>query len=284
MIKKEFHITNDIYKTITGDIRYPSRDGKFPVVFILHGFKGFKDWGFFPYTAEKIADAGAVTVCFNFSMNGIAGKSDILDRPEDFAENTISRQRSDLKNVIHSFEDNYLGFKDEISDIVDGKAYLLGHSLGAAIALLEARENENIDKLALWSSVSVFDRYTDRQKQDWKEKGYLEFVNQRTGQTLKMNSSYLEDFQKNKDEFDLIKTASEINIPMLVVHGSEDLTVKIEEARKISAAYSERNNEWLMMKVIRKTGHTFGINHPFDKPTAALDEAIKTTTEFFGLK
>ena len=43
-------------------------DGKGrPAVVVCHGFKGFKDWGFFPHLAHRLANAGLTTVTFNFS-------------------------------------------------------------------------------------------------------------------------------------------------------------------------------------------------------------------------
>ena len=36
-----------------------------------HGFKGFKDWGFFPHLADRLARAGLVAVSFNFSGSGV---------------------------------------------------------------------------------------------------------------------------------------------------------------------------------------------------------------------
>ena len=40
------------------DVRAGGRATPRPAVVVLHGFKGFKDWGFFPPFAERIARAG----------------------------------------------------------------------------------------------------------------------------------------------------------------------------------------------------------------------------------
>ncbi|MCK5087881.1 MAG: alpha/beta hydrolase, partial [Melioribacteraceae bacterium] len=37
----------------------------------IHGFKGFKDWGFVPYIGEYFANKGFFVITFNFSHNGI---------------------------------------------------------------------------------------------------------------------------------------------------------------------------------------------------------------------
>lgn len=282
--KSSFNITNNIKRNIKGDIRLPEKPGRYPFVFILHGFKSFKDWGFFPYVAEKIASIGAISICFNFSLNGIDGDSDVLKRPDDFADNTISQQLVDFSSVLDAFTAAHPDIDSSINDKWNGNIFVVGHSLGAAIGLLTARNNPNISRLAMWSSVSKFDRYSLRQKEEWRKMGYLEFINQRTGQSLKMNLSYLDDFLLNKEKFDLPKAASELNIPLLIVHASEDLTAKISEAEELASAYTSKENNMLMMKVIQKTGHIFGIEHPFTGSTDALEETIKITVEFFELK
>lgn len=97
MLKKSFSF--DLGKenrVIRGDIRLPKPQLPAPVLFICHGFKGFKDWGFFPVLAEKLAEAGFVTVTFNFSMNGIGEDLENFTELEKFSLNTFSREQEDL--------------------------------------------------------------------------------------------------------------------------------------------------------------------------------------------
>ena len=42
-----------------------------PCIICVHGFKGFKDWGFWPYTGKFFAENGFFVLTFNFSHNGI---------------------------------------------------------------------------------------------------------------------------------------------------------------------------------------------------------------------
>ena len=49
------------------DVRTGARPGEArPAVVICHGFKGFKDWGFFPKLSERLAVAGFTALSFNF--------------------------------------------------------------------------------------------------------------------------------------------------------------------------------------------------------------------------
>ena len=42
-----------------------------PAVVVLHGFKGFKDWGMFPVFSERLARAGVTAVTPNLSGSGV---------------------------------------------------------------------------------------------------------------------------------------------------------------------------------------------------------------------
>ncbi len=54
-----------------GVAHLPDESGAKPAVVICHGFKGFMDWGFFPYLAELLADRGFVAIRFNLSGSGM---------------------------------------------------------------------------------------------------------------------------------------------------------------------------------------------------------------------
>lgn len=278
-----FQVTNDSGRIISGNIRLPAKRQNLPLVFILHGFKGFKDWGFIPYVAGCLASAGAITVTFNFSMNGIDGSSDYVARPDDFADNTISCQLADAEKVILYICNSKIL---EFDNIWDGRTFLLGHSLGGAVSLLVGNRLPGIDRIALWGAISTFDRYTARQKKQWREKGFLEFVNMKTNQVLKLNVSYLDDFEMHQAELDLEGAASMYPKPILIVHGAQDMTVPVKEAELIAGSYlgNPQPGKELSKKIINNTGHTFGIIHPFQSSNTFLDEAVKSTIDFFELK
>ena len=56
-----------------GPLRGDIREGRISsAIVVCHGFKGFKDWGFFPYLADCLAaGTGAMVISFNFSGSGI---------------------------------------------------------------------------------------------------------------------------------------------------------------------------------------------------------------------
>ena len=59
--------------------------------------------------------------------------------------------------------------------------------------------------------LQIFDRYTDRLKKEWKDKGYIETENTRTKQMMRFNYTYLEDIEKNREKLDILKSYVKIN-------------------------------------------------------------------------
>lgn len=246
---------------------------KFPLLIFSHGFKGFKDWGGFPYMMNKFAEAGFFSVSFNFSFNGIERNNPMeFTRLDMFAKNTFSKELEDLNLVI-----NYLYDNADKYNIDKSRTALVGHSRGGGISIIKANEDSRIKTLVTFASVSTFDRYSEDLKRKWKEKGYFEALNTRTNQMMRMDYTLIEDFEKNKSRFDIIKAAGNLKIPYLIIHGKEDLSVSCKEAEEI---YNSSNKQYTELLIIENTGHTFGVVHPFQGTTIHFEKAIDKTISF----
>lgn len=243
-----------------------------PCIILVHGFKGFKDWGFGPYIANHFAKNGFFVITFNFSFNGIAGNSEEFTELDKFARNTFSREISELTTVIESYKNGFWGAT------VNKKIALLGHSRGGAISLLTAFQQKDINVVVLWASVSKLDRYSERQKEQWRKKGYFEVLNQRTKQVMRLDVSLLDDLEKNKEgSLNIKKAVSELNRPLFIAHGEQDLAVPIREGEEL---YHWSDKEQTEFYRIPSTGHTFDIKHPFEGTNKRFDNLLSRTTEF----
>lgn len=244
-----------------------------PCIIFVHGFKGFKDWGFGPYCGKFFSDNGYFVISFNFSHNGIGENLTEFTELENFAENTISLEISELAELIDAYLEGFFG-KTE-----NKKIGLIGHSRGGGISILTARKNKKIDVVALWSSVSDFDRYTNRQKDEWRRRGYIEILNTRTKQKMRLNKSFLEDIEMNKvDLINIDKSIKEFNRPLLIVHGEQDLTVPVQEAKKLFEISNKNMSEFY---AVPNTGHTFNVQHPFTGSNSKFDSVLNKTLDFF---
>lgn len=246
---------------------------KINLVIIVHGFKGFKDWGFFPFTGSFFADLGFNSVTFNFSHNGVDIGSKDFNNLEKFARNSCSLEVNELNEIIDACA------YGEIEGIKPENIYLIGHSRGGGISLL-CGKNKYVKKIACWASVVTFDRYSARQKNEWKSKGVFEVLNTRTNQLMKMNYSFLEDIEQNKSEFlNIEKAVSELHKPLLLAHGSEDLAVRVSESERL---YELSDKSMTEILIINNTGHTFDIQHPFTHVSEKFQYLLNKTLNFFN--
>ncbi len=274
-------MTGKIYIEIPGpegsiidtDIRTNHENISGALVIFAHGFKGFKDWGGFPYMMEKFADAGFVSASFNFTHNGVAKESPMeFTRLDLFAENTHTKELNDLQAVINYFYDNA-----EAYNIDRNKIALVGHSRGGGDVILKSAEDKRVKALATLASVATVNRYTDEQKKRWREKGFIEMPNARTGQLMRMNKTFLDDIEQNSEKLDITKAMAKLEIPALIIHGKEDLAVRYTDAEKL---YENSNKSKTELYILENTGHTFGVEHPFKGTTKAFDEAIENAIMF----
>lgn len=248
---------------------------KYPLVIFAHGFKGFKDWGGFPYLCSRLAESGFAVLSFNFSHNGVA-KDTPMDFTEldKFAQNTHTIELEDLRSVI----DYAAELPGKYNNIEISKIGLIGHSRGGGISVITAAEDRRISALVTLASVATFERYTEEQKKRWRDKGFIEIPNTRTNQMMRMNISLLNDITENSERLDIIKAAGRLNKPYLIIHGKEDLAVKYTDAEKL---YKASNPGLTKLHIIENTGHTFGVVHPFEGTTKAFDEVIELSAGFF---
>jgi uncharacterized protein len=270
-MNKEFRL-----KTKEGDFLNLSSFGleniKSSICLILvHGFKGFKEWGFFPFTANYFANKGFCVLSFNFSHNGLGDEGIDFNRLDKFAKNTVSLEVSELVQVINAYTNGFF------SNDVNGKIGLVGHSRGGGVALLSSLI-EKVDSYIVWASVAKFDRYTERQKAEWRKQGFVEVLNSRTNQMMRMNVESLEDIEENKNgSLSIEKAVKSLGRPLLIMHGTEDLTIPIAEGEQI---YNWSDKSITEFEKLATCGHTFDIVHPFDGSNKKFDLVLLKTQDF----
>ena len=105
MIERPFSIDLPDGATLDGEVRSPEGDPPSSAVVVVHGFKGFKDWGFFPYLCECLTRDGHAVVSFNFSLNGIGEDPTAFTDLEAFGRNTLSREVEEILRILHEVRD-----------------------------------------------------------------------------------------------------------------------------------------------------------------------------------
>lgn len=250
---------------------------KRPVV-IVHGFKGFMDWGHFPMVGQSLATSGHPVVMFNFSHNGTSLENPTeFTRLDLFSENTYSAELYDLTRVIDALSSSEIL---QSRGVVGDEVVLIGHSRGGGIAILQAAEDKRVKKLVTWAAVDSFTNFLkleDDVMQEWREEGVLNIWNARTHQQMPLKYSLYEDLLQHRDRLDIEQAAKNIQVPWRIIHGEIDPTVDVKVAKRFKALQPRAE-----LCVIPNAHHNFGAKHPLDgtENTSQIQELIACTQEF----
>lgn len=212
------------------------------IILIGHGVTGDKDRPWTLALANALAAKGFNSLRFSFSGNGQSqGK---------FQQSTITKEVADLGAVI---------------DAVQAAGFLnigyAGHSMGGAVGVKRAATDTRLKFLISLSGMVHTAKFTRLEFGDqtpdegfmWDEK------------SCPLSSAYVNDLTSIDS---VLSLGSQIQVPWLLVHGSEDDVVPIEESREIhsQASASNANSELVELS---------GSNHVFaDEAQAAMINAV----------
>jgi pimeloyl-ACP methyl ester carboxylesterase len=267
----QFKINVDVNRQIRGDY-YPSIHESKGTLVICHGFKGFKDWGFFPYTAEQLAQYINV-ITFNFSHNGVGENLLEFTELEKFATDTYTHDLEDLQLLIQHIQENSLPIPGTIAS---SPLFLLGHSRGAGVSLIYAMDHpEKIDGVISWNGITNVDLFSQEIKDRMRQDGRAYIENARTKQNMPLDLEILEDIEKNRDQFNILSRTSTTKVPIILIQGSDDAKNLREGSAKLIDA-----NPAIQWVQVAGGNHTFNTVHPFKGETVPLKEAITHTAQF----
>lgn len=264
---KEFTISGEDGEPIRCDLRFRSgMPAESPAVIFCHGFKGFKDWGGWPYFRSRLAEAGLPAVGLNFSHNGIGEDPLTFSRPDLFKKDTLNGQLRDLNRVIEAA-------RSGVVELTNRPLILCGHSRGGIAAISAAASRADISGLVLLAAVAELPVVSAEDEAKWRREGVWYVSNARTGQQLPLGLGLLEELTSDRER---IKDAAQaVRLPAIIVHGDRDDSVPLAAAGKL--------NSWIKhseLKVIEAGDHNFGTRHPFAGSTEQFEQVIETVLQF----
>jgi pimeloyl-ACP methyl ester carboxylesterase len=256
---------------VRGEAYHPeSAPGTARTVVICHGFKGFAQWAFFPYLARAIADSGMRAITFDFSGSGVGSDRLNFSQLEEFTTNTFTQELTDLDQVIA--EAQRRGW-------IENGFGLFGHSRGGGVAILHAANDTRVRALATWAAISSTFRWSDSDVAAWRQRGYTDIHNSRTGQNMRLGTQILDEVEKlGKTRLDVAAATRRISVPWLIVHGEADETVPVSEAEFLKETSPGRATLWK----VEGGNHTFGASHPVTNAPPTLALVTRGTVAFFA--
>jgi uncharacterized protein len=246
------------------DVRAGGRDAPRPTVVVVHGFKGFKNWGLWPPFAERLARAGFSAVTLNLSGSGVDDTGEFVF-PERFGHNTFSAELQDLSRVMDALAAGNLGVAPPAA------VGLLGHSRGGGISVLHAAADPRVRALVTWAAIATVQRWSAAERAAWRTAGVNQVKNARTGQVLPQYADLLEDIERNAAALDIESAAGRIAVPWLLVHGTEDEAVSPLEGERLARAGPQATTRFMP---VEHAGHTFGAAHPWRGATPELERVM----------
>lgn len=258
---------------VRGDLRVPQGHTPDRALVLIHGFKGFREYAFFPSLADEAAARGYAAVTFDFSHNGIGedGRDD-FSAMHLFAEQTHTRNLDEIGRVLDLLADGTLLGRPA------RRIGMMGHSRGGGEAVLAAAEDPRIEALVTWAAIaSIAERWTPEQVAAWQAGRAVEIENARTRQRMPVGPAYWQDVQAHRERLDIPAAAARLTIPWLIIHGDADTSVPVDEARRLFDATGDTAE----LLVVDGADHGFGGKHPYAGATPELRTVAEATLEWF---
>jgi pimeloyl-ACP methyl ester carboxylesterase len=238
---------------LRGEVRTGGDGTGRPPVVMCHGFKGSKDWGFFPTLAERLARAGMTAVSFNFSGSGVGPEGGGVSEPERFARSTFSNDVRDIGTVCAALTAGTLA-----DGLVKMSGFgLFGHSRGGGAAVLVAAANPDVRALATWAAISHTNRWDEATVARWRSDGKRIAPGVGNGAELFFYTDMLDDIERNAGALDIARAAGRLRAPWLIIHGDADSFVPVSEGIELHEAANRPNAE---LCVLQDGTHTFGVD------------------------
>jgi dienelactone hydrolase len=270
LVQEPFNLEPD-GRVIRGVITRPSEPA--PFVLVVHGFKGFLRWGFFPELHRRLAEAGLAAVAFNLSGSGVGADLETFDDDAGFEANTTTRELADVAAVRAAVE---AGRWPALDPQVGG---ILGHSRGGAIALLHAAEAPGLRAVVAWAAIDTIARWDAATREAWIRDGVQLVPNARTGQVHRVGLGLLRDAEENAARLDVPAACARLTAPALLLHGEADEAVPVSALDRLATALPPGLGEALR---IPGAGHTFGATHPFAGTTPELEGVLVDSVGFLA--
>ncbi|HBG81890.1 TPA: hypothetical protein DDW69_03550 [candidate division CPR2 bacterium] len=245
MQEQKVTITNKYGEKLVGLKTIPNEvKDKYPTVVLVHGFNIDKrEGGLFDRAANYLADKGFLVYRFDFSG---CGESD-----GDFSDTTLTKMAEELGSILQ--------FVKLDKDIDGNRIGIWAQSYGVCVALAL---KPDVTAMVLASSNAHPKNLAERMHVF--DPDGISYKKRSSGSITFLKSGYWDDL----DKYDLVKNVSEINAPILLIHGTKDDKLAVSETEEL---YESANDP--KRKVILKMEHGW---KPKEK------EVYKLATDWFN--
>ena len=251
---------------ISAVICAPRKIGNYPLVMMLHGFKGDKEsTGRFTWLAQTLANRGIASVRFDFAGCG--------ESKEPFTSYRMSLALDDVESVYQYMLDQY--------KVDPKKVALVGHSMGGRTCMLFAERHPEIQNVGLLAPAisEGFKGLEDFLGGEEKVKEILELTKTEksihaslsNGMTLDIGAGYFEDMFA----YNPLESMSKYTGNLIYLQGTDDVLVPPAVS---GVALQNLNPEAKLNYIyLDHVDHSFGSH---DQTPEKLEKCMKLVADF----
>ena len=240
----------------------------FSLIVMAHGHAGTRhEAGGFTRVAEGLAARGIASIRMDFPGCG--------DSSEPFTHNNLTNMLKDIQA-----SRNFAVAQPQINE---NRVGLLGFSMGGRLVLMLASENKSYKIIATWAPAGsngadaeygLMGGYAGYEslKSQAVSRGFAP-VTTSWGRDLQLGLQWFTDIEKSTP----LDSIARFKGPILVLYGDLDDVVVPRISEQVIAAAADSVE--VVRHVIKGAGHGLGL---FNGNTAATDEAVNTTVDFFS--
>lgn len=249
-MSEKIYFPNSKGNKLCGILSNPRIINDWPIVILCHGFTTSKDSLANRRLEEILNKQNIATLRIDLFAHG--------ESEGHFEEITVSEAVDDIINAIKYTQEQ--GFI---------KIGLVGSSFSGIASTIATSKIDCLSLLVLKSPVSNYEevwrlRRNDEEMRAWKERGY-DFYSNSNWEKRKLNYSFVEDFA-NQNAYEVAKS---IKIPTLIIHGDADITVPIEQSKKLSSILSN----WIL-EIISGADHKYSRDADFEKMLTLITDFV----------
>ncbi|MBC1239545.1 alpha/beta hydrolase [Nostoc sp. 2RC] len=253
-----FVFQNKRGQNLVGVLHHGQGNEPQPCLIVCHGFAGTKIGG-----SRRFVEFARYAIKHNFSIFrfDFAGSG---DSDGDLVDLTLDRELEDLEAAID--------LVTTIDGIDQNAIGLVGHCLGAVTVIRESAKNSKIYKTVAWAPFTdlagTVMRLIGEDSFSVLEDGdEAEFIYH--GELMKCGPAIITE----SCELDMFKEIEQVHQPLLIIHGTEDATVPLQEVKQLVEQVQITSPNPPKLQIIEGAHHSF----PFHQ-----EELFELTIDWFA--
>lgn len=241
---------------IRGAVKTTGGTGRKPAVVVSHGFRGHKDWAFWPEVTDRLAAEGFYTVGFDYSR--VSAREEGASEARIAEVSTLTRELEELAIVTDALRAGRLPLPGQADA---SRLGLIGHSRAGGGAIVYAAEHEDLRALVVWNGGSAPARNPGE-----------------GGRTL-LEVALDDDLARHAGRFALEERLGAVRADALIVQGGADREALLAQNGTFRAVAPQQH-----FHDIERADHTFNVTHPYAGTTPELEEALAVTIGFLRVR